>query len=619
MSAEPPAALASEEILARIARHEPVQHRLSQGGLLSVDRGLPFLVVHRAPPERDDAGTARLVTAEAAYLTARREEGHEAAELVGALARAGSAAYGAFLVLELWSAQDAKARDFTILAPDGPAPEAAARLREALLPLCALAPGLGVAVRHGEDRAPPGLDPLLTIEESWQGEVLLLGLELPPIYRDAQTGAVYPRFLQRLRGQLSAALRRAIYEFVRVQTSSKVENPLALGTRSLPDATWEVDRALLRIERSFDLLLLTAPVNLDEAFAAFRDSGYRRDPVLHYRLLPLDPDLVKRELFHVPLEQVDDPALATLFDDKRQEIDTQLTMLRERNTPGFRLGSQRLFGTVDDALLRLAKELLATVRVPPAPPGRTVDAEGFRAAAAAELERYRAQHPPLDREIQLRRDLVGLMVSSGHLLIGEGLQLDAARVLPLLHHEVGTHVLTYVNGSAQPLGMLSLGLAGYDELQEGLAVLAEHLVGGLTPVRMRLLAARVVAAHAVEQGAEFVETYRLLREEHGYSASGAWHTTVRVHTCGGFTRDFIYLRGLARLLEYLAGGGELEPLYVGKIAQKHIPIIEELRYRGVLREPPLRPRFLDDPAALARLEALRHGLPLAHLVSGDDA
>jgi hypothetical protein len=69
-----------------------------------------------------------------------------------------------------------------------------------------------------------------------------------------------------------------------------------------------------------------------------------------------------------------------------------------------------------------------------------------------------------------------------------------------------------------------------------------------------------------------------------------------------------------RLREFLRKGGELRPLYVGKIAQKHIPMIEELRYRRVLLDPPLTPRFLDDPAALDRLEAVRGGIPLTEMI-----
>jgi uncharacterized protein (TIGR02421 family) len=618
MTTAQPTEPAIEDVLKRISRRERTRHTLARGGVLSIDRGLPFLIVHRSPPDRDDEGTARLVSAEAAFLVAGAEEDAEAARLVRAIAEEGANSYGAFLVLELWTSPDPASGRFVVHAPAGPAPETVSRLTEALGALGDLRPGLSVAVELGDERAPPGLAPLLSVEESWQNEVLVIGLEVPPIWRDGGDGRVDPLFLRIVQRALSGALRRAVYEFVRVQTRTKVQNHLALGTRTLPERVWEIDRALHELERAFDLLLLVSPINSEAARDAFRRSRCQRAPDFHYRLLPLDPDLLKRRLYDVRIEEIDDPAFADLFEDKRQELDTQLTMLRERGSANFRYSSQRMFGTVDAELLRQAEALLEQTSVPRARSDRnsTVDAEGFRAAAAAELEHYRARHPALDREIQIRRDLVGLMVSSGNLLIGETLRLDADRVEPLLHHEVGTHVLTYVNGSAQPLKQLAQGLAGYDELQEGLAVLSEYLVDGLGVLRMRLLAARVLAAHSVEQGADFVETYRLLSDRVGYSGSGAWHIALRVHASGGFTRDFIYLRGLIRLLEFLREGGELEPLYLGKMAQKHVPVIAELRHRGVLKEPPLRPRFLDDPDAAERLRRVRRGIELTQMISG---
>ena len=90
----------------------------------------------------------------------------------------------------------------------------------------------------------------------------------------------------------------------------------------------------------------------------------------------------------------------------------------------------------------------------------------------------------------------GVMVSNGDLLVAPTARVSAARAEALLHHEVGTHVVTFVNGSHQPLRILASGLAGHEETQEGLAVLAEYLVGGLTAGRLRQLAARVVAVHA---------------------------------------------------------------------------------------------------------------------------
>ena len=71
------------------------------------------------------------------------------------------------------------------------------------------------------------------------------------------------------------------------------------------------------------------------------------------------------------------------------------------------------------------------------------------------------------------------MVSNGDvLLIGPEPGCRPARAEALLHHEVGTHVVTHVNGAHQPLQVLAVGLAGHDETQEGLAVLAEPSSAG---------------------------------------------------------------------------------------------------------------------------------------------
>jgi uncharacterized protein (TIGR02421 family) len=467
----------------------------------------------------------------------------------------------------------------------------------------------------GEDRHPPGLPPLMTQEEAWQTGCLVIGIEVPPVFRGE--AGVYPVFLRRLRTLLSGVLRRAAYEFARVHTTAGLGSYRALGPRTFGDALIRIDRELADIERSYEFLLAMAPVNSDTAWYEFEAGAFRQAPEFHYRLLPVDPDLLKRRLYALDLDEVADPAMAFLLRDKRDELDRQVTMLAERNTPTFRLASMRLYGTVDDVLLRVAREILRDVP----PPVRTgarrtlVRAAEFARLATAEMERYRQVLPDMNVDVQLRRDVVGLMVSRGRLFVDERLRLPPGRVEPLLQHEVGTHVLTYFNGRAQPLLQLSTGLADYDELQEGLAVFTEYLAGGLSPARMRTLAARVIAAHTVEQGATFVETFRVLVEEHGFTRGTAFDIAERVHQAGGFTRDLIYLRGLLHVLEFVRAGGDVAPLFIGKIAAKHIEILEELRARGFLRPAPLVPAILERASTAARLAAVRDGLRLINMIS----
>ena len=170
--------------------------------------------------------------------------------------------------------------------------------------------------------------------------------------------------------------------------------------------------------------------------------------------MPVEPTLLKRSLFAVPIEKVDDPALYQIFREKQDELDRQITLLLDMNTPRFVHGSIQLFGGVDDELDRVARDMLE--QMPPTirekSDGPSLDAQVFAERAEVEIESLRRQWPEVKAGVQVREDIhTGLMVSKGSLLIGADTTIPAARAEALMRqHEVGTHVLTYWNGRAQP-------------------------------------------------------------------------------------------------------------------------------------------------------------------------
>jgi uncharacterized protein (TIGR02421 family) len=279
-------------------------------------------------------------------------------------------------------------------------------------------------------------------------------------------------------------------------------------------------------------------------------------------------------------------------------------------------GSLQLYGGITQSLASAAQELLTAIPAQ-SPTAPSVTAWAFAEAARAEIDRYRAGYPDFPVHLEVRDDISELMVSFGRLLIPEAATFRADRVEPLLHHEVGTHVVTYQNGTRQPLKLLTIGLPGYDETQEGLAVLAEYLTGGLDPRRLRVLAARVVAVDKMLDGAEFLDIFESLQAEHRIPRKTAWIIAIRVVVAGGSVKDAIYLRGITRLLEALAEGISLDALFVGKLALDHIPLIQDLLDREVLQAPWVRPRWLDVPGAQERLDRLRAGASVMDLYEGD--
>src|SRR5690606_15582330 len=243
-----------------------------------------------------------------------------------------------------------------------------------------------------------------------------------------------------------------------------------------------------------------------------------------------------------------------------------------------------------------------------------VTAANFAQAAKAELAYYKKQWPDLEANVEINDSIVGLMVSKGRLYIGKNATIAEDRVEALIQHEVGTHILTYYNGKAQPLKLLYSGVYGYEELQEGLAVLSEYMVGGLNAVRLRKLAARVVAVRAMIKGKSFIDTFKVLVEQYAFSPYAAFNITMRVFRGGGLTKDAVYLRGLVKLLDYLKAGKPLEPLYIGKITEEYLSIMQELQYRNILKPAPLMPRYLEGKAAQEKIKRLKKGVTVFNLI-----
>jgi len=373
-----------------------------------------------------------------------------------------------------------------------------------------------------------------------------------------------------------------------------------MPSAALAPSDLAIDHEVAQVADRFRFLLDLTPVDAAEARARFLDDP-GSEPDFTYRPLEDDPDLLVAMLGSIEVGAVEDPALGHLLRAKHRELELQVEMLRARCTDEFLPLSIELYGAVAPALLRQAEHLLARIPASPPEPGARLDATAFAALAEEELAHYRDVDPDIGAHVEVRPDAAGIMVSGNVLLVSDTASVAEDRAHALLQHEVGTHLVTHVNGTFQPLRLLASGLAGYEETQEGLAVVAEMLVGGLSPARVRQLAARVVAVHAMVAGGSFVDVHGTLTDA-GLRPGSAFTTTMRVFRSGGLTKDAIYLRGLLDVLRHVGDGGDLELLLLGKVSLDELPLVGDLFERGVLEGPRLRPRYLDDPASAARLE-----------------
>ncbi|HEY3392123.1 MAG TPA: flavohemoglobin expression-modulating QEGLA motif protein [Lacipirellulaceae bacterium] len=637
MSQRPPRSDSASQVsslLDALDAGKPVRMDLPGGGRLQVDRKSPFLCVYRRTSNQPDTALEQLVTAEARYvvISAKPRWANQAIRVVQAVVEHLARHFGTYLLIEIWSAEPVAESEpvpaangdtqsllprFEIVAPVARIPRATIEALSKTLGKDSPPYGAARARLCPFSRvAPPDMKPLLRLSELRDWNCYLLGLVVRPADRDAPKQEDDSSSLRSVGRSVHCALDQAYFTFVQQRKSLRPAHYHAPEHGSVVKAVLDIDRQLAEIDRSFDLLLQATPVNAESAWREFRRSRFETPPVFYYRPMPVDPTLLKRQLYLIPVERIEDPTLSYLFRQKQEELDRQITLLTDIDTHRFLPESLQIYGGVSDWLLQHAQELLD--RVPTrsgSPVHGQLSATDFAKRAQQELGFYQKQSSDFSATVAVRDDFyAGMMVSGDQLLIGGRLRVAHRRVDALLQHEIGTHLVTRYNGHLQPFQQLEVGLAGYDGLQEGLAVLAEYLVGGLSRYRMRVLAARVVAARQMLDGASFIETFRALNRNLVFSQRTAYTIAMRIYRGGGLTKDAVYLRGLLQILRYLREGGELEPLFIGKIASAHLPLIAELSQRGILKPPALLPRYLEAHEAQRKIERLRGGMKLLELL-----
>jgi uncharacterized protein (TIGR02421 family) len=603
----------------KIFSGETIIRPLANGGRLYIERPQPFLCLYRGLLREEFSGTETLLTTQASYLIASDTESEDqilVKQLLETVLESLSTNFESVLLVEIWAASPGEIHPETGLFPEKIMLHATSRdapqkildeFDRALVSsnwTTVSCPEVGIV--FGSTTGPEGMGKALSRRKADQMGVTLIGLEISPFYCDPVSGKLFPKVASEVRKNLGQAMKRALYTFTQTHTNYTPAHYHELGPGRLEEIDLKVDADLAQIDDAVELLLNVTPVNVSQAWHRFRHTAYSSVPKFLYRALRHDPSDLKRQLFTVPVDSVEDPTLHHIFTTKREELDRQISMLSDRGSANFLLGSQQIYGNPDESIIETATKVLELL-----PPhthddhaSDFIDAMEFVEHAQNEIEHYQNLDPDLESTVIVESDIPGLMVAHGNLLVSKIVVVAKHRIDATLQHEIGTHVLTHHNGGCQPLRLLQTGLAGYEETQEGIAVLSEYLVGGLSRPRFRQVAARVVAVDQLVRGADFCEVFVLLHDQYGFSQSSAFNITMRVFRSGGFTKDVVYFRGLINLLEYLKSGGSMKSILIGKIALDHIEVTEELRWRQILKPPRLLPRYLNAMQSSARLDEI---------------
>ncbi|MDO6563075.1 flavohemoglobin expression-modulating QEGLA motif protein [Amphritea sp. 1_MG-2023] len=343
-----------------------------------------------------------------------------------------------------------------------------------------------------------------------------------------------------------------------------------------------LDNALFEQVKGINILDAVAPQNFRQEKQAFFASNFSQSPVFTYATKPIDAFRLKRDLFNLPIDELGDDDLVTLYSSVIESYVDKIDQYKSIGTADFLYDSLRYYGEPSEKDCRNANFILHL-------PDLEESNDTLLGAAdiVAKLEAF-AQAENYQYQIKLEDSLIAnALVSGTTVKVNRAALISETEANALAHHELGVHLVTTLNARSQPLRVLGMGSPVNTMTQEGLAILSEYLAGFMTLPRLKVLALRVLAVKSMIEEKDFKKTFLLLKEQHHVADEQAFTITARVYRGGGLCKDYLYLQGLHQMLNAYETRTDFNNLLSGKVSIAQLPLITRLIDKGYLHKPRL--------------------------------
>lgn len=440
----------------------------------------------------------------------------------------------------------------------------------------------GQEYRIRENDVFQGLGYLATYSREHFKNTLVLPTDIGKFYCEEENGQPYPLVFRTLSEHLKQAIIQTVQRFTQ-RSHKALLGKSDLLSNQIDPSVLQLDKALYRLARNIDVLDHVNPINLAEVKRKFFSSGYKYLSNFHYSPLKLDPFRFKESLYRLPIDNISDITLQQLYRDVIDSYADKAEQLSSIGSERFLYNSLRYYGEPSQADIDNANFLLHCAPLNDEDIPETINAEEIRKAF---LDAMHAMN--LQGTVKISNRLVAKAMVSGKqkaVLINKNAYTHAQHLQGLIHHELGVHLVTTRNAERQALKLFLLGLPLNTHTQEGLAILAEYFCGGLSLKRLKGLAVRVLIIQQMIAGTSFKDVFQQLIEDYGFSRDAAFSATVRGFRGGGFTKDYLYLRGFKDCLKLYRQEDNIDALFVGKTSLNYIEPLKELVDRKILTPP----------------------------------
>lgn len=417
---------------------------------------------------------------------------------------------------------------------------------------------------------------------------LALPTEVKKVFMNELNGESYPLVLDGLKSALKEIiLANALYFAKQSQLKVPVLKTQMLSSELEP-AVLKLDKKLHQLASGISTLSYINPKNIVREKKRFFAKNYNYTPEFDYRQLEINPFEFREQLYRLPENDISDISIQQMYRDTIDSYATKIDLLATVGTENFLYNSLRYYGEPSEDDIKMAHFILYAKPFEPFEE-RTIDAKAAREHFLDALDEYGIQC-----KVEVTDKIIAsAMVDNGKktILINKSMKMNKTEINALIHHELGVHMVTTLNADLQELKIFKLGLPGNTYTQEGLAILTEYLTGNMNLPRLKTLALRVIAVKMMINQYDFSHTFKTLMNDYGIDRDEAFRLTARVYRAGGFTKDFLYLRGLKDALK-IHSKESLESLYIGKTSFAYLKTINEMTERGMVSRPVHLPMYL---------------------------
>lgn len=437
-------------------------------------------------------------------------------------------------------------------------------------------------VRAATDEVFQGRGYLVTHVNAHFDNTLVLPTEVKKIFMDESSGDVYPLVLEELKAGFKSAISETAAFFVRRYGKKKKTQKADVLSSTISPEVLALDKKLYVLCKSIETLNFINPVNLVAQRNKFLNKNHYISPSFNYKQLDINPYKFREQLYKLPVDDVNDADIQQLYRHVIDNLASKIDLLTTIGTDDFVYNSLKYYGEPNHIDIANARFLLHLTVEQDERETKTLNAD-----EAVCYFKEQAQAWKLTCRIEKSSKVVAKAMVNNEkalLLINKDAIFSEKELNAFAYHELGIHMLTTINAKKHPLKVFSLGLTGNTHTQEGLALYSEYCSGSLTIERLKIIALRVIAVQYMLEHGDFVKTYHALINEFAIERDFAFTLTTRVYRGGGFTKDYLYLKGFRDVLN-LAKGNCIDNLLVGKVGTLDFDVTNEIVERGMISKP----------------------------------